>query len=76
MSLLSVEQSSKLVGISVPTMYRYISKGKVSRVDGKIDSSELIRVFGEFKGNTDYQNDTKTDNQELSSFNLVNLINS
>lgn len=67
MSLLSVEQSSKLVGISVPTMYRYISKGKVSRVDGKIDSSELIRVFGEFKGNTDYQNDTKTDNQELSS---------
>ena len=67
MTLLSVEESSRLTGVSVPTLYRYVKKGKLSRVDGKFDTSELIRVFGEFKGNTDYQNDTKTDYQELSS---------
>lgn len=67
MSLLSVEESSKLVGVSVPTMYRYISKGKVSRVNGKIDTSELIRVFGELHQDVDNKNDTKTDYQELSS---------
>ena len=67
MSLLSVEESSKLVGVSVPTMYRYISKGRVSRVNGKIDTSELIRVFGELHQDVDNKNDTKTDYQELSS---------
>ena len=67
MSLLSVEESSKLVGVSVPTMYRYISKGRVSRVNGKIDTSELIRVFGELHQDVDNNNDTKTDYQELSS---------
>ena len=67
MSLLSVEESSKLVGVSVPTMYRYISKGKVSRVNGKIDTSELIRVFGELHQDVDNKNDRKNDNHELSS---------
>ena len=67
MSLLSVEESSKLVGVSVPTMYRYISKGRVSRVNGKIDTSELIRVFGELHQDVDNKNDRKNDNHELSS---------
>ena len=51
MAYVSVSEASRLVGISRATMYRKLKEGAVSRVnDGKIDTSELVRVFGELKG--------------------------
>lgn len=72
MSVVSVIEASKLTGKSVPTIYRHIKNGKLSRngVDG-IDTSELLRVYGQFKsdnqqsGSDDYQH-IGGDNRELS----------
>ncbi|MCT6888222.1 hypothetical protein [Snodgrassella alvi] len=52
MAIVSVTEASKLVGKTRKTIQRYISIGKLSKTigsDGKegIDTSELLRVFGE-----------------------------
>jgi len=64
MVLVSVREASKLTGISVPTLYRHCSSGKLSKTDSKIDTSELIRVYGELNTptstTTSYQTETIT----------------
>ena len=56
MALLSISEACRKAGISKPTMYNnYIKNGKISVGQdnaGKrgIDPSELLRVFGELKG--------------------------
>ena len=50
-----------MAGVSRTTMYRYIADGKVSKLDGKIDTSELMRVFGPLRplnSKKDSNNDT------------------
>lgn len=52
MALLPVSKAAGLVGISRKTMYAHIKSGKVSASKGGnktllIDTSELIRVFGD-----------------------------
>lgn len=50
MAKLTVIQAAPLAGKSTQTLYRYIKQGKLSKdSDGKIDTSELMRVFGELK---------------------------
>ncbi len=54
MALLSVSEAAKLVGKSVKTIYRHIDTGKLSFTHNdngikSIDTSELIRVYGELK---------------------------
>ena len=54
MALLSVSEAAKLVGKSVKTIYRHIDTGKLSftRNDNgakSIDTSELVRAYGELK---------------------------
>ena len=66
MALVTKTQAAQLVGISRPTFYRHISKGKVSVVDNKdgtqsIDTAELLRVYHELKPITDETDATKTD---------------
>lgn len=51
MTRLSQRQASSQWGIARVTLQRAIQSGKVSKgTDGKIDVSELFRVFGEPKG--------------------------
>lgn len=73
MTKLSITASSKMAGISRQTMYkRYINTNKISVevVNGVklIDTSELIRVFGELQPADvkDLQH-TTSDNQQIDS---------
>lgn len=49
MALVSKTEAAKLTGKSRTTIHSYVNKGKLSATDGKIETSELIRVFGELK---------------------------
>jgi len=51
MALVSISEASRLTNKSRTTVHRYISKGKLSICTDengvkKIDTSELLRVFG------------------------------
>jgi len=76
MALLPVSKAAELVGLNRKTMYSYVKVGKVSASkDNKgtllIDTSELIRVFGELRheqdsvGNTARQVELPDVNQVL-----------
>ena len=61
MAILSISAAAKAAGISRQGLYNYVKDGKISvTVDNKgckgIDTSEIIRVFGEIKNNPIYQN--------------------
>jgi predicted site-specific integrase-resolvase len=49
MALVSKAKAAKLAGVSRTTIHRYTKEGKLSMTGAKIDTSELIRVFGEIK---------------------------
>ena len=66
MTLLSVAEVSQLTRKSIPTIYRHIHSGKLSRIGEKIDTAEVLRVYGAFpntKDNQYSQNDNQVDNQ-------------
>ena len=45
---ISVTKAAKEWGISITTIYQKVNDGELSRTaDKKIDTSEMIRVFGE-----------------------------
>jgi hypothetical protein len=46
MHWLTISEASRLSGASRTTIYRYIQNGKLSAFEGKIQVSELERVFG------------------------------
>ena len=49
MATIGVTEAAKMVGLSRKTLYKHISKGKLSRAaGGLIDTSELLRVYGAF----------------------------
>jgi len=54
MAIVSISEAARLVQKSRTTLYRYIKEGKLSTCTDKnnaegIDTSELIRVFGEIR---------------------------
>lgn len=52
----SIKSAAELLGISRNTVYKAIEDGKISKTEnGKIDSSELLRVFSYTKKNTKVQ---------------------
>lgn len=52
----SITSAAELLGISRNTVYQAIRDGKLSKTgNGKIDSSELLRVFSHIKKNTKKQ---------------------
>lgn len=67
MARIGISDASKITGKSIPTLYRYVQKGRLSKEsDGKFDTNELLRVFGEFKNSeSDNHLIDKFDNQEL-----------
>ena len=56
MSLVTIIEAAALTGLSTQTLYRHIKAGKVSREsNGKIQTSELIRVYGELRSTENHQ---------------------
>lgn len=54
MALVSISEAARLTGKSRKTIHTYVTSGKVTKVTDtqgrpKIDTSELIRVFGDIK---------------------------
>jgi len=50
MALVTITEAARLVGKSKQTLYRHVSAGKVSRNSGGlIDTTELMRVYGELR---------------------------
>lgn len=45
--LVSKSKAAKLAGVSRTTIHRYAKDGKLSMTGDKVDTSELIRVFGQ-----------------------------
>lgn len=77
MSKLTPTEASRIIPVSLPTLYRDMKKGKVSfETNGKdkrlIDVSELQRVYGELKIPSDETNETQisNDNQNDTSQNI------
>ena len=61
MALVSVTEAARLTGKNRATIHRYIKQGKLSQISDvtntkKVDTSELIRVFGSLTA-TPLQND-------------------
>lgn len=65
MAKVNVSEAASLVGVARSTLYSYIRSGKISTEKDaigrpQIDTSELIRVFGDIKDNgEDNKNDTE-----------------
>jgi septal ring factor EnvC (AmiA/AmiB activator) len=53
MPLVSKTEAAKLAGVSRQTIHRKIASGELSATDGQIDTSELIRVFGSIRDESD-----------------------
>ena len=58
MAVVNISKAAELAGVSRATVHRHLKKGKLSKVrqpDGSpgIDTSELLRHFGELKGEQD-----------------------
>ncbi len=50
MALITVIEAAVLVGKSTQTLYRHAKAGKLSKDgEGKVDTAELLRVYGAFK---------------------------
>ena len=56
MALVTISEAARLIGKSKQTLYRHVASGKVSRnSDGMLDTTELIRVYGELRKTTPSQ---------------------
>ena len=75
--IVTIQEAVKLTGKSRSTINRYISTGKLSKSNGGVDTSELIRVFGPLKGasdtpKTNHDNDSVTHREQW----LMNQVDS
>lgn len=74
MAQVNISQAAKLVGKSRTTIHRKINKGELSISNGLIDTSELIRVFGELKSESEQLNVQAVHQVELKDiFDLNNV---
>ena len=76
MTIVTLKDAGLLTGKGSATIYRHIKSGKLSKTGDGVDTSELIRVYGELKEivsadkGDNYQIDKKytvSDNDKLSS---------
>lgn len=54
-------EAARLVGVSRATLYAHIKEGRISVTNGKIDTSELLRVYGQLKQAEKVFNDVQPD---------------
>ncbi len=81
MAKLNLSQAAKAVGKSRVTIWRHINAGKLSAArdrDGNpcIDTSELLRVYGELLHDETHRNTKKKHHETLEYDELVQLITS
>ncbi len=70
MTLVTVTEAAVLTSKSTQTIYRHIKAGKILKDDeGKIDISELMRVYGELKTTNE-----ATDSSEYEHVTASNII--
>jgi len=55
--LVDKSKAARMAGVSRQTIHRKIASGELSATDGQIDTSELIRVFGDIKNPDDVSQD-------------------
>lgn len=72
MAKVSVSEAARLAGISRTNFYKnYINTGKIT-VDQNaqqkpvVDTSEILRIFGQLKGTQDYSNDYSANEQKIT----------
>lgn len=59
--IVTIQKATELTGKSRSTIERHIKAGKVSRTGDGIDTSELLRVYGAFKSDSDTSKNTLFD---------------
>lgn len=74
MALVSITEGARLVGKSRRTLHNYISQGKLSKTideqgNPKLDTSELMRVFG---NDLDVQVHNTSQSEKLQQFTMQN----
>lgn len=60
--IVSIQRATELTGLSRATISRHIKAGKLSRTDKGIDTSELVRCYGELKSGNDKSGTTTLNN--------------
>ena len=75
--IVSIQKACELTGKSRSTINRYVSTGKLSKSNGGVDTSELIRVFGSLNVASDtskknHDNDSVTHREQW----LMNQVDS
>ncbi len=53
MTLISISKAAELTGKSIPTIYQHIQEGKLSVSNDKVNTSELIKLYGALKTSED-----------------------
>ena len=66
MAFVTVIQATQLTGKSAPTIYRHLKQGKLSKSGEGIDTTELIRVYGELRN-------LEKPNQEVKSVETTDI---
>ena len=68
MALVSISEAARLVGKSRRTLQRDIVAGKLSKCDNgqKLDTSELLRVYGAFSPATNVAGENATMSQDVA----------
>jgi len=66
MAVVTVIKATQLTGKSAPTIYRHLKQGKLSKTDSGIDTTELIRVYGELRN-------LEKPNQEVKSVETTDI---
>lgn len=71
MATVSISEAARLIGKSRTTVHRYISSGKLSTCTDeygvkKLDTSEILRIFGAFTHVHHEHSDTVTDEQRVT----------
>lgn len=79
MAKLNLSQASKLVGKNRTTLWRHISSGRLSAENDRngkplVDTSELLRVYGEFEKNATPQKEEMQHHATPSYEELLTLI--
>lgn len=75
MSLVTIAQAAKLTNQSTQTLYRHIKAGKLSREsNGKIQTAELIRVYGELTPIETVQKQPNYDKLKNENVDVINLL--
>ena len=59
MAFVTIAAAAELTGKSIPTIYQDIQEGKLSVNNDKVNTSELIQIYGALKTSDDYRRENE-----------------